>query len=47
MLDANHPAICKIKKNCTIWRYLDLPKFLSMLEESCLYIPPCASFDDP
>ncbi|MBR0827541.1 hypothetical protein JQ596_18610 [Bradyrhizobium manausense] len=34
-------------KNIPIWRYMDLAKFLSMLNSRALFFPRATSFDDP
>lgn len=47
MLDNAHEAMFPPKGNCTLWRYTDLTKLLSMLESRKLFFPRCDQFDDP
>ena len=42
-----HEAFFPPKQNCTIWRYMDLAKLLSLLEERALYFPRADMFEDP
>lgn len=47
MLDQGHEAIFPPKQNCTIWRYTDFTKLLSLVENRRLYFPRADQFDDP
>jgi hypothetical protein len=51
VLAAGFPVLPKyemcLMEDGIIWRYMDTPKFLSMLEESALYFANAVSFDDP
>lgn len=43
----SHPLIEAPPNDAVLWRYLDLAKFVSLLEESALYFPPVAAMADP
>ncbi|MDV3348077.1 hypothetical protein QGP82_05210 [Leptothoe sp. LEGE 181152] len=47
MLDNNHTSFFPPQSNCTLWRYMDLTKLLSLLETSKLFFPRSDKFDDP
>lgn len=47
MLENNHPCFSPPKANCTLWRYMDLTKLLSLLENRKLYFPRADHFEDP
>lgn len=47
MLDNNHESFSPPSSNCKIWRYMDLTKFLSLLETRRLFFPRADKFDDP
>ena len=47
MLDNGHEAMFPPKGNCSIWRYTDLTKLLSLLESRKLFFPRSDQFDDP
>jgi hypothetical protein len=48
MLDKdNHPSFFPPRRNCTLWRFMDLTKFLSLLENRSLFFPRADQFDDP
>lgn len=47
MLDNNHESFFPPSANCTLWRYMDLTKFLSLLENRSLFFPRADQFDDP
>jgi hypothetical protein len=36
-----------VSATATIWRYMDMPKFLALLQSSSLVFPIASSFDDP
>jgi hypothetical protein len=42
-----HPSFDLPSSDSKIWRYMDLSKFLSLLEEQCLFFARTDSFDDP
>jgi hypothetical protein len=41
-----HPQIDPLPDNTVIWRYMDLPKFLLMLERKALYFALFSEFED-
>jgi hypothetical protein len=43
----NHEALFPPDRNCTLWRYMDLTKFLSILETRTLHFARADQFDDP
>jgi hypothetical protein len=47
MLDKSHPCFNSPKSNCTLWRYMDLTKLLSLLENRKLFFPRADQFEDP
>jgi hypothetical protein len=47
MLDNNHESFFPPSDNRTLWRYMDLTKFLSLLENRSLFFPRADQFDDP
>lgn len=47
MLDNKHESFFPPSENCTLWRYMDLTKFLSLLENRRLFFPRADQFDDP
>ncbi|MBI3431767.1 MAG: hypothetical protein HY018_06115 [Hydrogenophilales bacterium] len=47
MLDNKHEAMFPPTGNCTLWRYTDLTKLLSLLENHQLFFPRADQFDDP
>lgn len=47
MLDNKHESFFPPDANCTLWRYMDLTKFLSLLENRSLFFPRADQFDDP
>lgn len=47
MLDNGHEAMFPPKGNCSLWRYTDLTKLLSLLESQQLFFPRSDQFDDP
>jgi hypothetical protein len=47
MLDNTHPCFKPPMTNCTLWRYMDLTKLLSLLESKKLYFPRADQFEDP
>jgi hypothetical protein len=47
MIDNNHSAFFPPKDNCTLWRYVDLTKLLSLLENRTLHFTRADEFDDP
>ena len=47
MLDNEHEAVFPPASNCTLWRYMDLTKLLSLLENRRLYFPRADCFEDP
>lgn len=47
MLDNNHPCFLPPKDNCTLWRYMDLTKLLSLLEYEILFLSRADQFEDP
>lgn len=47
MLLLNHECFTLPKTNCTLWRYMDLPKLLSLLEGQELILPRADKFEDP
>ena len=47
MLDNAHLSFASPKRNCTLWRYMDLTKLLSMLECRKLYFSRSDQFEDP
>jgi hypothetical protein len=42
-----HKAFLPPKKNCSLWRYMDLTKLLSLLESRKLLLMRADQFDDP
>jgi hypothetical protein len=47
MLDRHHEAFFPPTQNCTIWRYIDFTKFVSLLENQELVFPRADQLDDP
>jgi len=47
MLDNKHESFFPPSANCTLWRYMDLTKFLSLLENRSLFFPRADQFEDP
>jgi hypothetical protein len=47
MFERVHKAFFPPKQNCTIWRYIDFTKFLSLLENRKLPLIRADQFDDP
>src|SRR6266487_3769194 len=47
MLDNSHESFSPPSANCTLWRYMDLTRFLSLLENRRLFLPRADQFDDP
>jgi hypothetical protein len=47
MLDRHHECFTPPAANCTLWRYMDLTKLLSLLESRTLYFPRADQFNDP
>lgn len=47
MLDNDHECFSPPSENCTLWRYMDLTKFLSLLENQSLYLPRADQLFDP
>lgn len=47
MLDNNHESFFPPTSNCTLWRYMDLTKLLSLLENRKIFFPRSDKFDDP
>jgi hypothetical protein len=47
MLDNSHETLSPPPANCTLWRYMDLAKFLSLLESRSLHFPRADQFQDP
>ena len=47
MLDNKHESFFPPDENCTLWRYMDLTKFLSLIEDRCLLFPRADQFNDP
>ena len=47
MLKNKHESFFPPDKNCLLWRYMDLTKFLSLLENRSLFFPRADQFDDP
>ena len=47
MLDNKHESFFPPAENCTLWRYMDLTKFLSLIENRCLLFPRADQFNDP
>lgn len=47
MLDNGHETVFPPKGNCTLWRYTDLTKLLSLLENRQLFFSRSDQFDDP
>ncbi len=47
MLEKEHNAFSPPETNCTLWRYMDLTKLLSLLESQQLFFPRADMFDDP
>lgn len=47
MLKNNHESFFPPSTNCTLWRYMDFTKFLSLLENRNLLFPRADQFDDP
>lgn len=47
MLDNTHHCFSPPKSNCTLWRYMDLTKLLSLLENRKLFFPRADQFEDP
>lgn len=43
----DHEAFFPPAQNCTIWRYLDFTKLISLLETRQLYFPRADQFEDP
>ena len=47
MLDNKHESFFPPDQNCILWRYMDLTKFLSLIENRCLVFPRADQFNDP
>lgn len=47
MIRPHHEAFRPPSSNCTLWRYMDFAKLLSLLETRSLYFPRSDTFDDP
>jgi hypothetical protein len=47
VLDNQHEAVFPPTGNCTLWRYTDLTKLLSLLENRQLFFARADQFDDP
>ncbi|MBN2439066.1 MAG: hypothetical protein JXL20_10770 [Deltaproteobacteria bacterium] len=47
MLGEKHKSFFPPSANCTLWRYIDFTKFLSLLENRCLFFSRVDQFDDP
>jgi hypothetical protein len=47
VLDNGHEAVFPPKRNCTLWRYTDLTKLLSLLESRQLFFARADHFEDP
>jgi hypothetical protein len=47
MLDRHHAAFFPPKAKCTIWRYTDFTKFVSLLENEKLVFARADQLDDP
>lgn len=47
MLDNNHEAFSPPKENCTLWRYMDFTKLLSILESKKILFVRADKFEDP
>jgi hypothetical protein len=47
MIHTGHPAFHPPDRSCTLWRYMDLAKLLSLLEARSLYFPRSDTFEDP
>ncbi len=47
MLGNKHESFFPPAENCTLWRYMDLTKFLSLIENRCLLFPRADQFNDP
>lgn len=47
MLDNNHECFSPPQANCTLWRYMDFTKLLSLLENEQLLFPRADQFEDP
>ena len=47
MIRQSHEAFNPPTSDCTLWRYMDLAKLLSLLETRSLYFPRSDTFDDP
>jgi len=47
VLGNNHEAMFPPKGNCSLWRYMDLTKLLSLLEDRQLFLPRSDKFKDP
>lgn len=47
-VESDHPCfIAPEDKNIKIWRYMDFTKFVSLLEEKCLFLSRVDKFEDP
>ena len=47
MLDNQHECFPPPTANCTLWRYMDFTKLLSILESEQLFFPRADRFEDP
>jgi len=47
MLDNQHECFTPPTANCTLWRYMDFTKLLSLLETEALFFPRADRFEDP
>jgi hypothetical protein len=47
MIDNQNECLYPPTANCTLWRYMDLTKLLSLLETETLFFPRADSFEDP
>src|SRR5919108_1552719 len=48
MHDKNHPDFVPPEnENAKIWRYIDYPKFISLLDKRALFFSKIKPFDDP
>lgn len=43
----SHPLLIEPSDDTVLWRYMDLAKFLALLDSSCLYFSNISAFDDP
>jgi hypothetical protein len=42
-----HPVFEKPPPGATLWRYMDFPRFIALLERQALFFSPISSFPDP